>query len=278
MSDKTVVFQGIQGSYSEEALNLYFGDEVKSKNVLSFEDVFQDLNKGSSNYGVLPVENSSTGSIVDVFDLLAKNNCYIVGEELLKVDHCLMGIKGSTPGEIKEIYSHPQGFFQCREFLKNYPNCKHTPYYNTAISAKFVQESEDRTIAAIGSKRAAKLYGLEILKENINSNEFNSTRFIIIAKFLEFTDESNKTSIVFSLPHESGTLYKALTYFYENELNLLKIESRPMEDKPWEYMFFIDFAGNLKDANVKNALSKLEHYSTSFKTLGNYISAGERKL
>ena len=274
----TVVFQGVKGSYSDEALSLYFGDNVTTVNVQDFEDVFEVLKEGSADYGILPVENSSTGSIVDVFDLLAKHDCYIVGEQLVKVEQCLLGVKGSTIEDIREIYSHPQGFSQSTEFLKKFPDCLKTPYYNTAISAKFVAESKDKAKAAIAGKRAASIYGLDILAENINTSNDNYTRFITISKKLLVEDASNKVSVMFILPHESGSLYNVLTYFARNNLNMLNIESRPIPNKNWEYMFFLDFQGNLNDQKVKNTLADLSENSSFIKVLGNYRSAMSKLL
>jgi len=274
----TVVFQGVKGSYSDEALSLYYGDNVNTINVQDFEDVFEELKKGTADYGILPVENSSTGSIVDVFDLLAKHDCCIVGEQLLKVEQCLLGVKGATAEDIREIYSHPQGFSQSTEFLKKFPDCLKTSYYNTAISAKYVSELNDKSKAAIAGKRAASIYGLDILAENINTSNNNYTRFITISKKLLVADTSDKISVMFILPHESGSLYNALTYFARNNLNMLNIESRPMPNKNWEYMFFIDFQGNLHDQRVKNALADLSENSIYVKVLGNYKAAINKAL
>ena len=165
-----------------------------------------------------------------------------------------MGISGTNIDEIEEIYSHPQGFEQSRGFLSRYDKIKLIPYHNTAISAKLVSDLKDRKKAAIGSKRAANIYGLSILKENINDKKDNHTKFIIIGKELKYNDSSNKISVVFSLEDKAGTLYKLLRHFAENHINMIKIESRPNKHESWKYLLYVDFEGNLNNDLVKNAL------------------------
>lgn len=263
--------QGVPGAFSEEALSLYFKDyNYKTVYSSTFEEVLQNLQDDKVTYGILPIENSSAGSIVEVYDLIRKYNCYIVGEKILKVRHNLLGLQGTKIEDIKEVYSHPQGFSQSSTFLSNHKHWQLLPYYNTAISAKYVSEANDKHKAAIASSRAANLYGLEILKENINFNIHNYTKFIIVSKNMSFDDDSNKISMIFSVSHESGSLYHALAHFYYNGLSLLKIESRPIHDRSWEYFFFVDLEGNLQDANLLIALGRILEQSTYFELLGNY--------
>ena len=263
-------YQGVEGSFSEEALRKYFNSYDSIKNYEEFNDVFVALKNNEIQYAILPIENSYTGAITDVYDLLVKYNFYIVGEECIKINQHLMGMAGANIDNIEEIYSHPQGFAQSKEFLNRYNNVKLIPYHNTAISAKLVSDLKDNKKAAIGSKRAADIYNLSILKENINDKKDNHTKFIIIGKELKYDDTCNKISVVFSLEDKAGTLYKLLRHFAENIINMIKIESRPNKHESWKYLLYVDFEGNLKDNLVNNALELIEKNSGYFKIIGNY--------
>lgn len=270
MGNIKIGVQGVPGSYSEEAKIGYFGEEKSCSFYEEFEDVFIALKNGEIDYGVLPVENSSTGAITTVYDLMKDYGFYIVGEQCVKVNHNLIGIKGTKLSDIKEVYSHPQGFAQSSEFLKQHKNWLQIPYHNTAISVKHVCETGDKSKVAIASGRAAKCYGLEIIKGNINNQSENTTKFIVIGKNLEYDNYSDRVSVVFSLEDEAGTLYKLLRHFTENNINLKKVESRPINNLPWKYVLFLDFEGNLDSEKVKNALSIIEEKSRYFRLLGNY--------
>lgn len=263
--------QGVPGAFSEEALSDYLkGEEYETIYSPTFEDVLKNLQDDKIDYGILPIENSSAGSIVEVYDLIRKYNCYIVGEKILSVRHNLLALPGTQIEDIKKVYSHPQGFSQSNQFLSNHPDWQQIPYYNTAISAKYVRDSKEKHRAAIASTRAAKIYGLDVIEKDINYNEHNYTRFIIVSKNMTFSDESDKVSIIFSVAHESGSLYHALAHFYYNGISLLKIESRPIHDRSWEYFFFVDLKGNLQDANLLIALGRILDQSSYFELLGNY--------
>jgi chorismate mutase / prephenate dehydratase len=268
----TVGFQGVPGSFSEQALFEYFGKKVATKNVAEFGDIFTELKNKNIDYGVLPIENSSTGGISDVYDLLNKYDFSIVGEVCLKVNHNLMGVKGAEIDDIKEVYSHSQAFGQCSDFLKNYPNWKLIPYHNTAKSAEFVNEQNNNSVAAIASEKAAEIYDLRILHKNINSNSTNTTKFVIIGREMKVDEGCDKISIVLSTAHRAGYLYNVLRNFAEKNINLLKIESRPIKDKPWEYFFHIDFEGNLNDETIDQAIEEIKKNCKYFKLLGNYKS------
>lgn len=265
-----VGFQGVMASFSYEALVDYFGHEVETLNFETFKDVFQGLEDRKINYGVLPIENSSTGGILEVYDLLRDYGFYIVGEKCVKVNHNLLGIKGASINDVKEVYSHSQAFMQSSKFLDKYKNWRLIPYFNTARSAKYISEENDNAKASIASKKAAELYGLEILSENINYNTNNYTRFIIIGRDEECSENNDKISILITLPHEPGSLYNVLKYFEKNNLNMTKIESRPMVDRSWQYFFYIDFYGNILEENTKKALKGIENESVYFKLLGRY--------
>ena len=263
--------QGVPGAFSEEALTEYFkGETYETIYSSSFEGVFKNLEEGIVDYGILPIENSSAGSIVDVYDLIRKYKCSIVGEKILSITHNLLGLPGAKIEDITKVYSHPQGFSQSRTFLNQHEDWQLIPYHNTAISAKYVKESNENHKAAIASMRAANLYGLEPIRENINFNDNNYTRFIIIKKEMVFNEQADKVSLIFSVAHESGSLYHALAHFYYNGLSLLKIESRPIHDRSWEYFFFVDLEGNLQDANLLIALGRILDQSAYFELLGNY--------
>lgn len=267
-----VGFQGVSGSFSEEALFNYFGREINTCSFNQFEEVFKALKEDKIKYGILPVENSSTGSISEVYDLLRKYGLYIVGEKCIKISQHLVGIKGTKLEDIEEVYSHPQAFQQSSIFFKDYPQWKLIPYYNTAISARMVADTNSKNIAAVASEKAAKLYNLNIIKKDINYNNSNYTRFIIIGKELEIERNADKISIVISVTHKPGSLYSILRDFSENNLNMLMIESRPMEGKTWEYFFYIDFEGNITESFIKDAVIGIEQKSNYFKLLGNYKS------
>ncbi|MCR6516416.1 chorismate mutase [Clostridium sp. LY3-2] len=263
-------FQGVLGSFSEEALIEYFGENTKSKSYETFEDVFKGIDKGEIKYGILPVENSCTGGISEVHDLLIKYDFHIVGEESIKISHNLLGVKGSSLKDIKEVYSHAQGFSQSSDFLKEHKDLLLIQFKNTAISAKKVMDSKDKTLSAIASKRAADIYNLDILKEGINNLDSNKTRFIIVAKELLKSKDSNKVSVVFSLEDKPGTLYKLLKYFSENNINMSRIESRPTKNEAWKYYLYIDFEGGLYNFGVLKAIDLIKLNSQYFKLLGWY--------
>ena len=267
-----VGYSGVKGSFSHQALLEYFGESTDTGCFLTFKDVFEALQNDKIKYGVLPVENSSTGSITEVYDLLGKYNFYIVGEQCIHVEHNLIGIKDTKLCDIKEVYSKDQGFLQCSEFFEDYPEWKLIPCTNTAKSAEYISMENSKNKACVASKEAAKVYGLEILKENINNVENNYTRFIIIGKNIIVNTNCNKISAVITLPHMVGSLYRILKHFADNGSNLVKIESRPITDKSFQYLFYIDFNGNLLDKNTKNVLRIIEQESLSFKLLGNYMS------
>lgn len=271
--NKIIGYQGVEGAFSEEAVLKFFSNPKEVKKYDEFEDVFEALLKNEIAYGVLPIENSYTGAISEVYDLLVKYGFYIIGEECIKIDQHLIGIKDSNLDKIEEIYSHPQGFHQSKRFLSKYDGVKLIPYYNTAISAKHVSDLRDKRKAAIGSRRAAEIYGLEIIKENINDKKDNCTKFIIISKEAKYDKDADKISVVFSLEDKAGTLYSLLRYFAENNINMIKIESRPNKNESWKYLLYVDFEGSLENEDVKNALKLIEENSKFFKVIGSYKSS-----
>lgn len=268
-------YQGVRGSFSEEAMIKYFGENHTTTDYEEFEDVFLALKNNEIDYGILPIENSSTGAITTVYDLLVKYGLYIVGEECIKIDQNLIGVKGSKLEDIKEIYSHPQGFEQSSEFLSKQNNINLIPFHNTAISAKYISELNDKSKAAIASLRAAKIYGLDVIQKEINDKDNNHTKFIIVGRKLESSKECNKITVVFSLDDKSGTLYNLLRHFAENNINMIKIESRPSKNELWQYLLYVDFEGNIENEDVKKAIKLIEEKSEYFKLLGCYEGVNE---
>ncbi len=265
-------FQGVKGSFGHQAALEYFPENPSTIEYMTFEDVFKGLLEDEIEYAVLPLENSSTGGISPVYDLIGEYGFYIIGEKCLRINQNLMGIKGSNIKDIKEIYSHTQGFEQSSVFLKKHPEWKLIPYHNTAYSAKTIANEMDPTKGAIAGDEAAKIYKLDILKKNINDNEYNYTRFVVISRKASEYVDTNKVSVMFSIRNKAGELYRVLESFHNNEINMLKIESRPIKNKPWKYMFYIDFEGSLNDKLVVQSIELIKEASTYFKILGNYNS------
>ena len=222
------------------------------------------------SYAVLPIENSSAGEVNDIYDLLEEYENYIVGEQILEINHALLGVPGAEISDIRTVYSHPQALMQCSVYLEQQEGWRQKSVANTAMAAEKVAADGDRSQAAIGSVAAAEHHGLQILKMPINHNRFNSTRFIIVTNRKMYEKDAKKVSICFELPHKSGSLYSILSHIIYNDLNMCKIESRPIPEHNWEYHFFVDFDGNLNDSAVKNAIRGIMEEAVNFKILGNY--------
>lgn len=264
-----VVFQGAEGAYSQAAMTQYFGERIQSLHVDTFRDAMSAIDEGSADFAVLPIENSTAGIVSEIYDLLVEFENYIVGEQILQINHCLLGVPGAELEDIRTVYSHPQSLMQSSRFLAGH-DWRQISMQNNAFAARKVADEGDRSQAAIASEYAAKVYGLNVLCEGINQEKDNSTRFIIVTNQKIFRKDAGKVSICFELHHQSGSLYHMLSHFIYNNLNLCRIESRPIEDRSWEYRFFIDFEGNLADSAVKNALRGLRDEARNMKILGNY--------
>lgn len=264
-----VVFQGAEGAYSQAAMTQYFGEQIQSFHVDTFRDAMSAIDEGRADFAVLPIENSTAGIVSEIYDLLVEFENYIVGEQIIQVRHCLLGVPGTKIEDIHTVYSHPQSLMQSSRFLAGY-DWKQISMQNNAFAAQKVAEEGDRSQAAVASEYAAKVYGLEVLRRGVNQEQDNSTRFIIVTNQKIFRKDAGKVSICFELPHQSGSLYHMLSHFIYNNLNMCRIESRPIEDRSWEYRFFIDFEGNLADSAVKNALRGLRDEARNMKILGNY--------
>ena len=268
----TIGYQGMPGCYSQQTGLEYFGEEIGTVSCHSFRDVFEALAKGTVQYGILPIENSTSGSINDVYDLLREYEFYIIGEKCLNVEHCLLAVEGADLADIREVYSHQQGLIQCSRYLSERPEWKQVPYFDTAGSAEYVAKEGLKSKACIAGDKAASVYGLSVISQNIQDNRNNSTRFVIISKEMLEDEKADKISVVLSVPHRPGTLYGILRHFAKGNCNLMKIESRPLEGKAWEYFFYIDFSGNVNEESTRSILADIEKESSFFRLLGNYRS------
>lgn len=265
-----VVYQGTEGAYSQIAMQTYFGRDVENYHVDTWREAMEAIQKGEADYAVLPIENSSAGVVGENFDLMLEYDNYIVAEQIIPIEHMLLGLPESELSDIKTVYSHPQALMQSIDFLEEHPQWEAVPMKNTAGAAKQVLSENRKDQAAIASKVTAELYGLKILKDNINYSEENRTRFIIVGGKKLRLNGADKVSICFEVSHESGSLYHMLSHFMFNNLNMVKIESRPIKDKSFEYRFFVDLEGNLGEGAVQNALKGLMEEALYVKVLGNY--------
>jgi prephenate dehydratase len=266
-----VAFQGEPGAFSEDAVITFFPN-AEAVPYKSFGDVFEVVFQGSTDFGVVPAENSQAGSINETYDLLLSYPLTIYGEINIKINHCLIALPGTAITDIKVVYSHPQAIAQSQDFL-NKLEVEVVAGYNTAGSAKKIKEEGIKANAAIASSRAAQIYGLEILASDIQTNPNNFTKFFVIARKQPERAAKNKTSLVFSTRNIPGALYQILGAFATRNINLTKLESRPSKDKPWEYVFYVDFEGHVEDEICKNALLELNDKTNFIKILGSYPRA-----
>ncbi len=277
MLNKKIAYQGIPGAFSWLAGIKFFGKRNKFISVNEFKKIFELVVNKKADYGVVPIENTLAGSIYENYDHLNIYDIKIYGEINLKIEHHLLGIKSNFPFSkriklIKKVFSHPKALEQCQKFFEKYPWIEKVSYKDTAASARYVSELKDISLGSIASKEAAKIYGLEIIKKNIEDDKNNFTRFLIISrKENKSLKRLNKGSLIFYLPHIPGSLYKSLKPFAENSINLTKIESRPIKGKPFEYVFYIDFVFSKKELNsVLDALKEFKNLVKKFKFLGFY--------
>jgi prephenate dehydratase len=265
-----ISYQGEPGAFSEAAVLEYYGSEVTPQPQKTFQEVFTTVESGDCAAGLIPIENSLAGSIHENYDRLLKHNLSVVGEHFLRVRHCLIALPEVNLADIRHVISHPQALAQCSGYLAGLPNVSSEPVYDTAGSVKIVKEQGDRTVAAIASRRAAEIYQMQILKEGIEDNPANYTRFLAISQQPAPSGKDYKTSIVFSLRNQPGSLFKAMSVFALRDIDLTKIESRPLVGTPWDYLFYIDFAGCAADENVSRALNHLSEYAQMMRILGSY--------
>ena len=265
----SVACQGIEGANSQYACDKLF----KNANIMyfkSFDGVFSSIENGLCKYGVIPVENSTAGSVNKVYDLMLNHHFHIVRSIRIKIDHNLLVNKGTRLEDIREIYSHEQAISQCSEYLSKLKNVKIIPCENTAVAAKLVSESGRSDIAAIASRPCMKFYGLDCLAESIQNTDNNYTRFICISKELEIYPGADRTSIMLTLPHEAGALYKLLSRLYALGINLIKLESRPLPNRDFEFMFYFDLDTPVYSPRLIQLLGELPETCESFTYLGSY--------
>jgi chorismate mutase/prephenate dehydratase len=264
-----VGYLGIPGSFSHTAAEEAYGEhELVSYD--TFGAIFEGLKNDDISLAMLPAENTETGSITAVVDLLAKYGFYIVAEKLLKVRQSLLGVKRAKPGDIRVIYSHPEPFGQCSSFLAAHPGIETRPSLSTAQAASTVAEAGDISVACIASTRAAEIYGLDVLAEDIQNSDSNCTRFAVVAKQPCKNGECNKTSIVFMVEHKPGSLCEILSILQKGGVNILKLESRPIKGKPFEYMFHLDFEGSIYDSDIAATIDDVKAAAADYIYLGSY--------
>lgn len=269
-----IVFQGAEGAYAQIAMKQYFDAHAEgpyeSCHVSSWREAMEAIKNGEADYAVLPIENSTAGIVAENYDLLVEYDNYIIGGQIIPVNHCLLGLMDAELSDITNIYSHPQALAQCEEYLKAHENWECSTESNTAVAARRVKEYGRKDKAAIASELTAQLYGLKILEKNIQTSSENLTRFIIVAKKKMYLSGASKMSVCIQTKHTSGSLYHALSYIIYNDLNMNFIQSRPVKELNWQYRFFIDFEGNLNQSAVQNALRGLREECETMRVLGNY--------
>jgi prephenate dehydratase len=269
-----IAFQGIRGAYSEMALHVHFGKTAQTVSCDTFDDVFDAVNSGAATYGFIPVENTIAGTVVENYDLLFANDVLVIAEAYMCIRHTLLGKKGARLEDIEEALSHPHALKQCKDYLKS-RNIRPVPSYDTAGAAQAVAAGDRKDRAAIASELCAEIYGMEILDRDIQSNSSNTTRFFVIAKKENVPPDqaTNKTTVAFKTRHNPGALVDCLRIFQKYELNLTKLESRPIPENPWEYVFYAAFEAGIDAAEVKSAIGELTLHAVFVKLLGSYPKA-----
>jgi chorismate mutase/prephenate dehydratase len=271
-----IAYQGVDGCYSSIAARHYMDEhgitDIELQGYDSFSTMLEAVREDKADYGFLPIENTTAGSINDAYDLLAHMNLTLVGEQKQRIDHCLISLQPIAIEDIRYIFSHPQALAQCSRFLTSLTNCHVEAFVDTAMAVKKIKEDGDVTQAAIASSEAAKLYGLHIVSRNINNHAENYTRFVVASRApVPFGEEVPcKTSLIFAIRHEEGALVRCLQRLASRHLNLTKLESRPRPGTPWEYLFYVDFEGNVANEQVKEALRDLAIETSFLKVLGSY--------
>lgn len=269
-----VAFQGERGAFSEAAAVTFFSESVEPMPCATFDQVFAEVQSGRCDHGIAPIENSLTGSIYRNYDLLLRNELLIVGEVILRITHDLIGHHGVGLANIRRIFSHPQALEQCeRSVAALLPGIERVPTYDTAGSVKMLREQNIRDGAAIASRRAADIYGMAVLRESLEDDPQNFTRFLVLGRQEVVPTGPAKTSIVFSLDNVPGALFKSLSVFALRDIDLTKIESRPLQGRPWEYLFYLDFAGSMQEERSRNAVNHLREIATFLRVLGSYPRA-----
>ena len=267
-----VAFQGISGAYSEEAARQFFGPQADTIPCPSFQDIFTAVEQENADYGILPVENAIAGSVDGAYELLIAHDLRVHAEVILRVQHMLLAPAGTQPGDLERVRSHPQALAQCRRYLER-RDLQPEPAFDTAGSARDLAAHPEAGVAAIASALAAELYGFDILERDVQDFAFNMTRFFVLSLQEPPRAQRNKTSLVFTTPHQPGALYECLGEFAQRRVNLVKIESRPRLNRPWQYIFYLDFEGHCRDPECEAAIMGLLRRSSFVKLLGSYPAA-----
>lgn len=268
--DARIVFQGVEGAYSHQAMKKFFGEDCDSYNVKTWKDAMEAIRNKEADYAVLPIENSSAGIVSENYDLMIEYDNYIIAEQTIKIDHALLGVPGAEMKDIKTVYSHPQALMQCSDYLDEHKEWERISVKNTAMAAKKIRDEGRKDAAAIASAINADIYGVKVLEDVIQDNKNNYTRFIIVSGKKVYNKNAKSISLCFEIPHESGSLYHALSHFIYNNINMINIQSRPIQNKNWEYRFIIDIEGKFSDTSVQNALRGLREETASLRILGTY--------
>lgn len=268
-----VAYQGERGAYSEDAVAHVFGEDAEPLPCLEFRDAFEAVDAGGATHAVVPVENSIEGTVAQVNDLLIEHDLTVSGEVIIPVDHCLIANPKSTIDDIRVVYSHPQALGQCRRFLARHPKWRQIPTYDTAGSVKMIKGRGRREEAAIASRRSARIYGMQVLTEGIQTDHENYTRFFVLEKHPRKVTGANKTSIAFVAKNVPGSLHACLGEFASRRINLTKMESRPRRARPWNYVFFADFEGSMDDPRCREAVGALVTTAGFVKVFGSYRRA-----
>jgi prephenate dehydratase len=269
----TVAFQGERGSFSEEAAYKLLGRRIRLKACESFSTMFESVTSGKARYCLAPIENTLAGSVYENYDHLIANDLHIIAEVSLRIVHNLIAFPGTTLKNLRQVYSHPVALAQCGEFFKQHPKIEKVPFYDTAGSVKMLAERRIQGAAAIASRIAADVYKGRTLAKHLEDHAENYTRFLLISKTAKIRPTANKVSIVFSTRNVPGALFKCLSVFALRDIDLTKMESRPLRGRPWEYFFCLDFAGSVKEERCRKALDHLREVTTFLRVLGCYESA-----
>ena len=269
----TVAFQGERGSFSEEAAYKHLGPHIRVLPCETFAATFESVAGGKSKYCLVPIENTLAGSVYENYDLLLENQLHIVAEVSLRIVHNLVAFPGTSLKDLRQVYSHPVALAQCSRFFRGHPKIEKVPYYDTAGSVKMLSERRLPGAAAIASRAAARVYHGRILQTHLEDHHENFTRFLLLSRALAVGPRANKVSIVFSTRNVPGALYKCLSVFALRDIDLTKMESRPLRGRPWEYFFYLDFKGSVKEGTCRNALSHLAEVTDFLRVLGCYPRA-----
>ena len=273
MAGSVVALQGERGSFSEEAVYKLLGRQARILPCETFSATFQSVATGKAKRCLVPIENTLVGSVYENYDLLLANDLHIIGEVSLRIVHNLIAFPGTTIENLRQVYSHPVALGQCTKFLTRHPQVQKIPFYDTAGSVKMLAERRLRGTAAIASRAAAAVFHARILATHLEDHRENFTRFLLLSKAPNVSPRANKVSIAFSTRNAPGALFKCLSVFALRDLDLSKLESRPLRGKPWEYFFYLDFSGNVREERSRNALSHLKEVTNFLRVLGCYKSA-----